>query len=94
MEIEKDWKQSEHALHQLGGVASAVRMRTSISPGQVSGNHGQEVESVVVEIMSGQGNDGVEIYWEVEKDFWSVLKQTVSKGDVLLPPKWEGWGLR
>lgn len=51
-------------------------MHTTLSHGQVPGNHGQEIESVIAEMMSGQGHDGVKIYWEEEKDFLSVLKQT------------------
>lgn len=34
-------KQGAHTLHQPRGVASAVRVRTTISPGQVSVNLGQ-----------------------------------------------------
>jgi len=41
----------------------------TLSHGQVPGNHGQEIESVIAEMMSGQGHDGVKIYWEEEKDF-------------------------
>ena len=61
-------------------------MHTTLSHGLVPGNHGQEIESVIAEMMSGQGHDGVKIYWEEEKDFLSVLKQTFQGRDVL-PPK-------
>lgn len=46
-----------------------VLMHTTLSHGQVPGNHGQEIESFIAEMMSGQGYDGVKIYWEEEKDF-------------------------
>ena len=39
--VETRLKQGAHTLHQPRGVASAVRVRTTISPGQVSVNHGQ-----------------------------------------------------
>lgn len=68
-------------------------MHTTLSHGQVPGNHGQEIESVIAEMMSGQGYDGVKIYWEEEKDFWSVLKQTFQGRDVFLPPK-SGGGVK
>lgn len=70
-----------------------VLMHTTLSHGQVPGNHGQEIESVIAEMTSGQGHGGVKIYWEEEKDFWSVLKQTFQGRDVFLPPK-RGEGLR
>lgn len=69
-----------------------VLMHTTLSHGQVPGNHGQEIESVIAEMMSGQGHDGVKIYWEEEKDFLSVLKQTFQGRDVFLPPKRGGRG--
>ena len=46
-----------------------VLMHITLSHGQVPGNHGQEIESAIAEMMSGQGHDGVKIYWEEEKDF-------------------------
>ena len=84
-EIGKDWKQSERTYWHCTHAHNLITRAGTRQPGQ-------EIESVIAEMMSGQGRDGVKIYWEEEKDFWSVLKQTFQGRDVFLPPKRGGRG--
>lgn len=71
-----------------------VLMHTTLSHGQVPGNHGQEIESVIAEMMSGQGHDGVKILLGRRKGLLISFKANVSRERRLSSAEERGEGLR
>ena len=65
----RKWEKTESKVNVHHTDTVLMHTTLTLSHGQVPGNHGQEIESVIAEMMSGQGHDGVKIYWEEEKDF-------------------------
>lgn len=86
MEIGKDWKQGERTSHWHCTHAHNLITRAGTRQ-PWTGNRKRYRRNNV-----GPRTRRCEIYWEEEKDFWSVLKQTFQGRDVFLPPKRGGRG--